>query len=91
MSHVAAPAGRVGYGISWTAGVSPQAITDCLRIRSSTQDIVVRVSRKRAQLTKIVPGRWWGRGGLLSGAALLLVMFNTGHSLALGEMLGESL
>jgi hypothetical protein len=38
-----------------------------------------------------VLGRWQGRGGLLRGVALLMFMFNTGRSLALGEMRGESI
>ena len=38
-----------------------------------------------------VLGRWRGWGGLLNAIALLLFMFNTGRSMALGGMRGESL
>jgi hypothetical protein len=38
-----------------------------------------------------VLGRWRGWGGLLNAVALLLFMANTGRSMALGGMRGESI
>jgi hypothetical protein len=38
-----------------------------------------------------VLGRWRGWGGPLNAVALLLFMFKTGRSMALGGMRGESI
>jgi hypothetical protein len=38
-----------------------------------------------------VLGRWRGWGGLLNALALLLFMVNTGRSMVLGGMRGESI
>ena len=86
------PAGRLEAELDEPAG-APDARAGCsgpafyLHVGVLLMSLIVRIV---GDLVDVL-GRSRGRGDLLRGVALLLFMFNTGRSLALGEMRGESI